>query len=360
MRILQVTSAYYPSMGGVERHVRGVSEGLAQLGHEVVVATMARGGCAATNSTLADVAIRRFPAFGRGVYCFPVGLWHYLKQHGPSFDIVHAYNYHALPLLFTIVGKGHSRLIISPCYHTRGHSPIADLLHRAYDPPAFAALRQRARHVICLSDGEAELVKRRMGVAPARVSVVPSGIVPPDPQSGSGGARTEPLIISVGRLDAYKRVDRLIACLPYLPEATVLAIIGTGPERPRLEHLALSLGVQQRVQFLGKVSDTELQRWYHRAAVVVSLSEAESFGITVVEALAAGCRVVCNDIPAFKDFASEFPQAVSLVSTRGPLAAIAAQVQAALTHPDPIKVNLARYTWPAVTANLVNIYANVA
>ena len=120
-------------------------------------------------------------------------------------------------------------------------------------------------------------------------------------------------LLSVGRLEAYKRVDRIIAALPHFPKDYTLALIGLGPQCVRLERLAECLNVRDRVQFLGRICDEELRDWYLRARIVVSLSEGESFGLVVRESLASGCQVVCNNIPAFRDFSVEFPHAVSPV-----------------------------------------------
>jgi len=60
------------------------------------------------------------------------------------------------------------------------------------------------------------------------------------------------------------------------------------------------LGIGDRVTFTGAVSDAELIDEYARARVFVSASEHEGFGISAVEAMAAGCVPVLSDIPAFR------------------------------------------------------------
>src|SRR5690606_21648225 len=101
----------------------------------------------------------------------------------------------------------------------------------------------------------------------------------------------------------YKRVDRVIKLLPLLPPDYVLAIIGDGPERRRLEEIAAQTCVRDRVTFFGFVSQPALEALYQQAHVLVNLSASESFGRTILEGLLHGCQVLCSEIPAFRDFA---------------------------------------------------------
>jgi glycosyltransferase involved in cell wall biosynthesis len=77
-----------------------------------------------------------------------------------------------------------------------------------------------------------------------------------------------------------------------------LGIVGDGPERDRLRKLAADLGLRERVDFLGFVEDhDEVLAQMRAATVFCSPSTREGFGITVVEAMAAGCAVVAADHP---------------------------------------------------------------
>lgn len=357
MRILQVTPGYAPQLGGVERHVQDVSEALARLGHDVTVATTTPDARLAREERVGGVAIRRFAAVGPESYRLPLGLARYLRAQ--RFDVVHAHNYHALPMLLAAAACG-ARCVVSPYYHGRGHSRTADLLHRAYRGIGRAALR-RAGAIVCLSDGEAGLVARKLGVDRALIQVVPSILALPAacPVRSAEEAGAERIVLAVGRLEAYKRVDRGIAALRCLPERYRLVVVGDGAERARLEQLARSLGLGERVALLGRVGDGELAGWYARARVAIAFSEAESFGRTVIEALAYGCSVVCGDIPAFHDFAGDFPGAVRIAADDADNRAVAALIERAAADAPP-QVDLRRYSWQSVAGELMQTYARVA
>lgn len=111
-------------------------------------------------------------------------------------------------------------------------------------------------------------------------------------------------LLYVGRLVKSKAVDAIIWAMPgILAERpkTVLLIIGDGPEKPLLIALANALGVQENVYFLGTVINHELATFYRRAAVFISPSLSEGFGLTVAEALACECAVITSDLPALRE-----------------------------------------------------------
>ncbi|HXF59852.1 MAG TPA: glycosyltransferase, partial [Candidatus Saccharimonadales bacterium] len=84
--------------------------------------------------------------------------------------------------------------------------------------------------------------------------------------------------------------------LAHVPAAT-LTIAGDGPYRPELEALARSLGVAERVTFLGAVSQREKVAALNRAQVAVAPSPKEGWGLTVIEANACGVPVVASRSP---------------------------------------------------------------
>ena len=80
-----------------------------------------------------------------------------------------------------------------------------------------------------------------------------------------------------------------------------LALLGRGAERPRLERRAAALGIRERVEFAGFVSDAERDEWLARSRVCVCASRKEGFGLTVIEANAVGTPNVASDSPGLRD-----------------------------------------------------------
>lgn len=108
--------------------------------------------------------------------------------------------------------------------------------------------------------------------------------------------------VSVGRLNPSKRHDLAIRAAH--EAGRQLYIVGEGPERNNLEHLARELGVD--VVFVGGVSHKEVRNIFRRAARFVHTSETGSLDKVVLEAVACGCPVSTGD-PALKFIEHEGP-----------------------------------------------------
>jgi glycosyltransferase involved in cell wall biosynthesis len=115
----------------------------------------------------------------------------------------------------------------------------------------------------------------------------------PPPLAGkltTGEARD--YVLSVGRLEANKRVDLVIAALAHADRRTRLVIAGEGPLRARLADQATSSGVANRVTFTGRISDQELVRLYAGALAVMFPPFDEDYGYVTLEAFLARKPVV--------------------------------------------------------------------
>jgi glycosyltransferase involved in cell wall biosynthesis len=358
VRILQLTPGYYPVIGGVERHVQALAERLVSRGHAVTVGTMQPHHGRLKDETHNGVSIRRFNAWGLGdAYRAPVGLLGFLRATRNNWDIVHVHNYHALLIPIAALA-GVRPLVVTTHLNDVPHSGVARLLHVPYTAIGRWAVK-RAEAVVCVTEAEARRVRTRLGVAADQIAVIPNGVSEALIAARGQGVERDPhLLLAVGRLQPYKRVDRAIDMLAELGAPYTLAVVGDGPQAAALEAQARNLGVADRVVFAGKAGDAELVDWYQRAAMVVSLSEAEAFGMTVLEGLAAGCHVVCSGIPAFRDLAAQFNGHVTVVEDGSPGSGAAA-VRARIEQRPVAPPDVSGYTWDAVAERLLAVYENV-
>lgn len=362
MKILQVTPGYYPVIGGVERHVEALSERLALRGHEVTVATMAPRGvhAAPAEETRNHVSIRRFRAVGIGdAYRLPLGLARFLSVNRNRWDVVHVHNYHAA-LIPLVPLAGVRPFVVTTHLNDTPHSAMAGLLHVPYGIVGRWGVRQ-ADAVICVTSAEAERVSEQLGAPRGQTLVIPNGVSQSLVAAGAkGSANHDPyLLLVVGRLQAYKRVEDVVRAVALLEEPYRLAIVGDGPQRSDLEQLAVALGVAGRIQFVGKAGDEDLVAWYRRAGIVLNLSEAEAFGMTVLEGVAAGCEVMCSNIPAFQDLASQFPEHVTVVTGRRDPEGVAAAIRLAAQRTTATPADVSAFTWDAVTERVLDVYREV-
>lgn len=112
---------------------------------------------------------------------------------------------------------------------------------------------------------------------------------------GNGGQPTRYLY--VGRLSREKGLEDLIAAFSQGADSSAeLAIVGGGPEKERLMHLARTHEVSERVKFLGAMQPPQLAEQYARATCLVLPSYSEPWGLVVNEALHYGCPVIVSEV----------------------------------------------------------------
>lgn len=144
----------------------------------------------------------------------------------------------------------------------------------------------------------AELLEKAAGVS--GVLAISCGIDASRFANDSPVQNAEPVALFLGRLDDEKRVDVLLKAVAKLTQHPKLRVelVGDGGERERLKKLAISLGIADRVSFLGHVKDEELPGIYERSTVFVMPSIAELQSIATMEAMASGRPVIGADAMA--------------------------------------------------------------
>jgi phosphatidylinositol alpha-mannosyltransferase len=107
-------------------------------------------------------------------------------------------------------------------------------------------------------------------------------------------------VLFLSRLERRKGLEVLIQAMTRLRDLDVKLVIGgSGPEERYARALARNLGID--ADFVGRVHDAELPRLYKSADVYCAPGlGGESFGIVLIEAMAAGTPVVCSDLPGFR------------------------------------------------------------
>lgn len=305
MKIAQICPRYSPDIGGVETHVKEISERLVKAGHDVEVITTDPTGKLRTREIINGVRVIRFRSFAPGnAYYFAPQIYTYLKKH--DYDIIHAHSYHAFPAFFASLSRHSGKFVFTPHYHRHGHTAFRDLLHKPYRLLG-KIIFSRADFVICVSEYEKKLVESDFEVA-AKTVKIPNGInlkefedLRQPEKSLNKNAGREKILLYVGRLEEYKGVQYIIQSLPELQDFR-LRIIGKGPYEAELRNMAKSSGVEERVEWLNDLSRKELLECYADADIFLMLSSHEAYGITVAEALAAGIPCIVAKGSALEEF----------------------------------------------------------
>lgn len=131
----------------------------------------------------------------------------------------------------------------------------------------------------------------------------------------------EKTILFVGRLVKSKGIDRIIAAFRYFENSDEgcgyrLKIVGDGPLEEKLRNQIRP--VCTRIDFLGKTSKNDMYKLYRQAKVFISLNETEPYGIVFLEALLAGCKIVCPNTGGQLEFLRDYPESVAFVNPYDP------------------------------------------
>ncbi len=205
----------------------------------------------------------------------------------------------------------------------------------------------------------------QLGVAESRVTVLRNGVdlalFHPDGRDEARrklglGRRT---IGSIGWLIERKGHHHVIAALPGLPD-TDLLIVGEGPERTALEHLAVKLGVADRVRFLGMMDQTRLAGVYRALDALVLASSREGWANVLLEAMACGTPVVASAVWGTPEVVAEPAAGVLMKSLDADgVAEGLTRLFSALPDRRATRAYAGRFDWDATTQGQINLFRRV-
>ncbi|MFC5862382.1 glycosyltransferase family 4 protein [Acidicapsa dinghuensis] len=180
-------------------------------------------------------------------------------------------------------------------------------------------------------------------------------------QSPIPGWQLEPFFLAVAQHRPNKNLPLLVQtfhsliCSGRIDPRTKLVIVGIqAAQTGKIQQCVASSGLHQNVHFLEGLPEPDLQWCYRHCAAFVAPSITEGFGLSVAEALLAGCRVVCSDIPAHREIAEDHCMFVEL---RGNVEQqLAEAILTALDQPQKQPVALPHFSASVLVGQYVDLY----
>jgi glycosyltransferase involved in cell wall biosynthesis len=237
--------------------------------------------------------------------------------------------------------------------------------------PQYAAPRRMICDAAAQADGlitVCQALKDRLvelGVPPARVSVLRNGVdlerfSPADREQARAalGCRRRTLG-SVGLLVERKGHHHVIRALAALPD-TDLLIVGAGPERGFLERLARSVGVADRVRFLGTLDQPQLARVYNALDALVLASSREGWANVLLEAMACGTPVVASAVWGTPEVVTA-PESGVLMPSLDPQGVVTGVERLFAACPDRAATRryAEKFSWDATTDGQLRLFETV-
>jgi len=373
VRIAQVSPWFYPHLGGVESHVQGLSRELAARGHEVTVITARHTSSAPERESVDGFDIIRVKP-RMIVLRTPIAPKMRPLIRGLDVDVIHAHLPPPLSAHYAADAAEQRGLPLVLTYHCDVEipSPVGALIETLYRRSLGASTLDRAAKVIVTTRTYAATSRAVWRQTPV---VIPNAVDAHHfhPEVDGSSVRTKlriprdrPVVLLVGRIVAHKGVEHFIEAARYLPGVS-LVVAGEGSSLEAMERLAATLGVQDRVQFLGRVSQENLPKVYAACDVFVlpSVSRLEAFGIVALEAMATGKPVVVADIPGVREIIEDGREGL-LADPMNPQD-LARKIQALLADPG-LRAEMGRrgrekvlaaFTTETVAQQVLDVYADV-
>jgi phosphatidylinositol alpha-mannosyltransferase len=358
VRIVLACPYSWDAPGGVQVHIRELASQLGRRGHEVLI--LAPGRRPGSDPSVRIVG-RPFAVRYQGTVA-PISPWPWsilsigraLRAFGP--DVLHAHEPIAPSTSMLAVLR--SRVPAVGTFHA--HAERSALFDVAAPFLRFVWRRLAVR--VAVSEAASRFVTSRLGDG---VRVIPNGVdlelfARAEPADGLPPGRR---LLWVGRLDRQKGFPVAVRAFAELArEFTDLRFVVVGDGRDRAAVNLVPSELRRRIHLVGTVRHELLSAYHAAADVFVSAAVGqESFGMVLVEAMAAGLPVVASDIAGYREVVRR--DVDGLLVPPGDSQALARAVRRVLTEPDLAKrlaaagrARARRYGWEVVVQEIESAY----
>lgn len=294
-KILQVGKFYPPDVGGIERVMQDICEGMNKKGFICDVLCSNSKSHFGLDILESKARIYRTKSYGKlAKTSITPQMIYFLKTIGKSYDIIHLHLPDPMANLALLLANPKDKIII-----LHWHSDIIKqkYLLKLYKPLQTWLLK-RADFIIgttpkyiqestFLQDFHNKCVAIPLGTTPVVPSVTKAKI-PKNPK----------MLITMGRFVQYKGFEYAIRAMEFLPDDYHLCIGGSGELESSLKNLIAMLKLENKISFLGFIANEDLPRFYQESGIFIlpSITKNEAFGLVQIEAMSYGVPVISCDI----------------------------------------------------------------
>ena len=290
---------YPPDMGGIEIVTQSLAVAACGAGYDVTVICFDQSGMSGNSD--AGMCIQRYP-IRKMLSSQPLSFAYFFAAvcEGRKADIVHLHAPNLLAAFASLFLGSKPKLLV----HWHADVLGKGLLGRMVMPLEYLMLRQSAVILTTSQPYADNSLPLRSFLKKNRV--VPLGIVSPkieQEQTKLSPRLTEfiagrKLVLSVGRLTAYKGFSVLVEAAKLMPDDAAIVIAGAGELSDTLASLIHRNELSGKIMLAGRVTHEELTALYKNATLfcLSSVTRAEAFGVVLIEAMAYGLPIVATNI----------------------------------------------------------------
>jgi len=293
MKVLSITPTFFPQVGGLEQVVLELALRVRNYGVQMDVAHVACGLHRITER-IQDVAVHRVPLHGNRI----VGWAPALRRLARSYDLLHVHDPQLLAITANVRTSCNGIPAVLSTHGGFWHTDRGYLLKRLYEATLLRGAAGHYRRVLATSVGDFEYYKRYV----SRIALCSNGVHVRQFNEVSQSCRSGLFRwIYWGRLSRNKRIDLVIDYVAHarqLGYPVQMLICGQDFDglSADLHAKVARMALADVIRFEPYLDNGALRAELAQRDVYITASEHEGFGLSVVEAMAAGLVVVCRDI----------------------------------------------------------------
>jgi glycosyltransferase involved in cell wall biosynthesis len=314
MKIGMMADIYKPHVSGVTNSIALTKHWLEKAGHEVYVFTF--GDEDAIDDEKNIIRTPGVPIVDTGFY-LNLRYNRHARHLLYSVDIVHVHHpfvsgnlamRYCIPRNIPIVFTNHTRYdLFTQAYLPFLPDMISEAALKAYLSPFYRACDL----VIVPTPSIRKVLDERLGLE-LPIEVIPNGVdltafrsnIKPTDRAEFGFSPEQVICVYVGRLSPEKNLNLLLQAfygVAMTYDHVRILIVGDGPERENLESMVKRMNIDTKVHFAGMVEYKDIPAYLATSDIFVTPSSAETFGLSTVEAMAAGLPALGIDAPGTTD-----------------------------------------------------------
>ena len=309
MKILLITQSYLPVLGGLQRAVHHLAQGLHAQNHQVQVLTMRLPRNLPSSEQIDDIPVNRFFWAPRSENRLPWSQLFYslgtepmrryrVRQFQQNFqpDVIHLH----FPDRFNSLAVQLAQTYQVPLVVSFHGNDIHSIDQKSPEQQAhLRAVLERVETITAVSQSLLNEVIQFYSAGQAKGRVVYNGLPDMLFEPVEPYVQPQPYIFAYGRLVSKKGFDLLIQAFAqiyfqYLPMQLIIA--GSGTYESKLKHLTTTLGMDNVIQFVGYQEQVDILPYIQGARFVVVPSREEPFGLVLLETMAQGRRVLATQV----------------------------------------------------------------
>jgi len=373
LRVALCTDYFYPSIGGVQSHVAGLASELERRGHEVAILTkqlktdLPNGSLRISHDKIVFIE----PIFPLPIIIVPpkpVDVREVIRRGG--FEMVHAHHAFTPTSLLSISAAEKLRI---PSILTNHTIFLAGDARYIWVPASYVLYPYRryinkACLITAVSRAAAKFIEHF--AEDKKIVVVPNGVdielFESVEKKVQPNLSEKPTILYVGRLSYRKGLQVLVRAMPFIlkeiPNAHLI-IAGKGYMDGFIKVLIKSLNLEGNVTMLGFIPDEKLPELYASSSLFVMPSlYCESFGVTLLEAMASGRPVVASNVGGIPEVVKD--GVTGLLFKRGDAEDLADKIIKVLSDrslaqslaSNAKEIVKERYSWPVIADKMEDLY----